>query len=528
MQFTSIAFIIFLTITLLAYYLLPKKRQIGVLLLASMCFYIFAGFSYFIFLLTTIITIYIASNKIQKLSDIQVEEIKLMEEKEDRKKFKARIKQKQKKIMLNAVYINLGILAILKYTDFVIGNINSVLNVFSLNTLPFFNMILPLGISFYTFQAVAYLMDVYRGKQRAESDFYKYALFASFFPQMIQGPINRFENVSKTMFEEHKFDINNFYGGMLRMVYGFFKKLVIADRLLPVIAVLISGNSEYQGIYFLATMFLYAIALYADFTGGIDITIAVAKMFGITLAENFDKPFLSRSIVEYWRRWHMTMGAWFRDYVFYPLSVSKFMLNVSTNSRKKLGNEMGKRVPFYMSTLIVWFCTGLWHGATWNYIVWGLVNGFVILISQELDPFYKKFHEKFKNAKNNKLFIAFTVARTFSLMCLIRAFDCYSSVGLTLKMYTTIFTNFSLSQFINTGFNELGFEPITYISAIFGVCILLLVGYITRNGKSLVGVLENRNYVIKTATMFVLGFGIIIFGAYGIGYDSSQFIYNQF
>lgn len=529
MYFTSLVFLAFLAVTLLCYYGLPKKMQLSILLTANVVFYLYAGLSYFAFLSVTVVSVYFCALKIQDLMDIQTVEAKKISDKAERKEYKAKIKAKQKKWLHGCFVINFGILAVLKYTDFVIGNINILLQqVPNVEEIAPLRLLLPLGLSFYTFQSISYILDVYWGKQVAQRNFFLYAVYATFFPQMIQGPISRYGRVSETLYQEHHFNGELFYQAVVRFLYGFFKKLVIADRLLPIYAQLSQNPQDYQGIYFLLTIFLYAIALYADFTGGIDITIAVAKMFGITLEENFNKPYLSRSIAEYWRRWHMTMGGWFRDYLFYPLSVSKTMLKISSNSRKKLGNNLGKRVPFYLSTLTIWFATGIWHGATWNYIVWGLSNGIVILISQELKPFYDKFHKTHPTMKENKGFIAFTIVRTFWLMCFIRAFDCYDSVATTFRMYGSIFTNFSWNQFATEGVSQLSYEPIQWISTCFGVAVLLFVGFVTRDNRRFTEILAEKSLLTKTAVVYFLLFAIILFGAYGMGYDSSQFIYNQF
>ena len=279
---------------------------------------------------------------------------------------------------------------------------------------PFVNLLLPMGISFYTFQTMGYIIDVYRGKYGAEKNIGKLALFVSFFPQLIQGPISRFDDLSLSLYKEHNFDAKGFSFGFQRVLWGYFKKLVIADRI--VIAVLeITKNPEtYDGIFVLVGMVFYAIQLYADFTGGIDITIGIAQMLGIKVKENFNRPYFSKSIVEYWRRWHITMGTWFKDYIFYPLSVCKPMLNISKSSRKRFGEQIGKRVPVYLSTMTVWFTTGLWHGASWNFVVWGLLKRICDFSFQEFEPLYAKFHQKF-NVRNT---LDSDYSRLYELSCL--------------------------------------------------------------------------------------------------------------
>lgn len=529
MYFTSLTFIIFLGITLALYYLFPKKCQLPLLFVGNMVFYVWAGPIYACYLWITMVSVFHFALEIQKIRNQREEMLLDIPEKERRKKLKKTSKMRQKRCLHLCFWINFGILGVLKYLDFVMVNLNKVLEqVQAPLSMPVFNFILPLGLSFYTFQSISYILEVYWEKEEAETSFLRYATFASFFPQMIQGPISKYSVVSTTMFQEHSFDLEKIYQGFVRVLYGYFKKLVIADRLLPLIPQLTGNTAEYQGVYFLLTMGLYAIALFGDFTGGIDITIGVGKMFGITLEENFNRPYLSRSIAEYWRRWHMTMGVWFKTYLFYPLSVSKFMLNISSKSRKKLGNAWGKRVPLYITTLTIWFCTGFWHGASWNYIAWGLSNGIIILISKELEPLYARFHKKFPKAKENKGFIAFTVFRTFWLMCFIRAFDCYHSVATTISMQVSVFTNFSGKQFLEEGLKNLSYEPIQWWSATFGVAVVLLVTVISSSYDDFFMKLEKKSWQTKTAVVYFLIFSIFLFGAYGMGYDGTQFIYNQF
>ena len=298
--------------------------------------------------------------------------------------------------MLACLFLNLGILAVLKYTNFAIANINFFLDAFHAGEpISFKNMILPMGISFYTFMAVGYLVDVYRGKYPAKKGLFSFALFISFFPQVIQGPISRFDDVSDDMWADHKFDRRAVSFGLQRILWGFFKKLVIADRILTAVNMIIHDPATYDGIYVFLGMMFYALELYADFTGGIDITIGTAELFGIHLKENFHRPYFSKNIAEYWRRWHITMGTWFTDYIFYPISVSEPMLKFNKFARKHFGEYIGKRMPVYTASAVVWFATGIWHGAAWNFIVWGMMNFVVLMISQELEPCYKRFHKHF-------------------------------------------------------------------------------------------------------------------------------------
>jgi D-alanyl-lipoteichoic acid acyltransferase DltB (MBOAT superfamily) len=301
---------------------------------------------------------------------------------------------------------------------------------------------------------------------------------------------------------------------------------VIADRLNIAVIVLCSDSEQYAGIYALLAMLFYAITLYADFTGGIDITIGIGEALGIPMAENFNRPFLSRNIFEYWRRWHITMGTWFRDYLFYPLSVCKPMLKFSGFLRKKTNNNIGKRIPVHLVTLFTWFCTGIWHGVSGNFIAWGLANGIVIVISGELEPLYKRFNNRFKFTQTRG-YACFEVFRTFWLMCFIRAFDCYATVSETITVQLSVFVNFNWSKFVSEGVSNLGLDTADYIIVAAGIAVLIIASVI----KSKSGVrewLESKPLGVRFAVYGVLTFGILIFGVYGYGYDAQQFIYNRF
>lgn len=525
MLFTSHNFVIFILLLFIIYYLIPKRFQWVLLLLASYIFYYFAGIKYLIYILFTTVSSYLITRKITSQKELQDAYLKTQKEtltREEKKKYKAAMKSRRFRWLLICLFLNFGILAVLKYSDFAIYNINRIFN----QELSFFQFILPLGISFYTFQTMGYVIDVYREKYPAEKNLFRLALFISFFPQLIQGPISRFNDLKETMFEKHSFDGHNISFGATRILWGYFKKLIIADRLLIAVNTIIGDPDKYQGAYVLLGMFFYAIELYSDFTGGIDITIGIAEVLGIRIKENFIRPYFSKSIVEYWRRWHITLGTWFKEYLFYPISVCKPMLNLSKTSRARFGENIGKRIPVYIATLLVWFTTGFWHGGSWNFIVWGLANGVIILISQECAPLYAKFHQRC-HVEHTFYYRLFQIARTFWLMSFLRTFDCYQDVSTTLKMYGSIVTKLNLGDLLSGGFMGLGLKLSDYIVLILAVLTILTVSLVQRRGSVRVK-LATKPILVRYAVYFLLFFSILIFGAYGTGYDASQFIYSQF
>ena len=530
MFFTSYEFIGFIIALFLLYYIVPQKWQWQLLLVASYAFYFAAGLKYLIYILATTVTIYAASRSIeqnQAAQTLYIKEHKAGLSKEEKKAYKDKCHKVRFRFLLLCLLVNLGILAVLKYTNFFIQNINGIMDAFGqTGHLSFVALALPLGISFYTFQAISYLLDVYRGTITAEKNIFRFALFVSFFPLLIQGPISRYGDLSPSLFEQHKFDSKTVSYGLQRMLWGYFKKMVIADRILAGVSCIINEPQTYNGAYAFVGMFFYTLELYADFTGGIDITIGIAQTMGITVQENFNRPYFSKSLKEYWRRWHISMCAWFRDYVFYPVSICKPMQKFSKFSRAHFGERVGKRLPVYISSFIVWLATGIWHGASWNFVVWGLANWLVLMVSEEFEPLYDKFHNRF-GFSNKWGYKLFQVARTFALICILNLFDCFEKVSTTFQMIASVFTARNWRVLWDGSLLNIGLSAVDYGILAVGVVILLVVSLLQRKG-SVRDRVALKAYPVRVCVWFGLFLLVLLLGAYGIGYDASQFIYNRF
>ena len=527
MLFTSLKFVVFIAVLVAVYYLfVPKNERWGLLLIASLAFYCFVDPRYLIFIGVTAFTAYVFAILTEDYNIKRKAYLKANKESFDtdsKKKYKATTTRVTRLLMVLALLINLGILAATKYTNFVIETLNS----FRTEPLSFVNVIVPMGISFYTFQTVSYSIDITRGTVKAQRNFWKFLLFVSFFPQLVQGPISRYGDLSQTLYEPKTFEFRNFSLGFIRILWGYFKKLVIADRLVIGLKTLTESPDEYKGAFVFVVMMFYAAQLYCDFTGGIDITIGIAQVLGVTVKENFDLPYFSKNIKEYWNRWHMTMGTWFTDYIFYPLSVSPTMLKLSKWSRQHLGNAVGKRVTVYISCFCVWLATGIWHGAAWHFVVWGLMNFVVIMASQELEPLYAKFHAKF-GFKGKKWYSAFEIVRTFLLMSSLKLFDCYRNVGLTFRMFGSMFIPTNIGKVFGGSLLDLGLTRGDYTVAAIAVVIVFLVSlYKKLKGRELREKLYDL-YPCFVLCAVALLLATLVFGAYGPGFDASQFIYNQF
>ena len=530
MLFTDSLFIFGLIALFILYFAIPQKYRWMLLLAASIAFYAYSGWTNLLYIAVTAASTYGITRKIEKMAEHAKEEVKAHKSewsRDEKKAYKEKQKKKRFRWLVLLLVLNFGILAVIKYGAFTMRNVNTVIGWFGKEgTLPVPNFLLPMGISFYLFQTMGYAIDVYREKYPCEKNYAKLTLFVSFFPQLIQGPISRFDELSKGLYAGNGFDEKRVMIGVQRILWGYFKKVALADRILPAVTALIADPDQYQGMYAFVGVLYYTLQLYADFTGGIDITIGIGQVLGIPIAENFDRPFFSKNITEYWRRWHITLNTWFKDYLFYPLSVCQPMLKLSKWSREKLGKTVGKYVPVYISTIAVWFLTGLWHGAAWNFIVWGLMNAVIILISERLTPLYEKFHKKHAWS-NTRAYDGFMAIRTTLMMGCLRMFDCYRDVPLTFKMFGTMFYKWNVSIFWDGSLMNLGLSVPDYIVLGAGTLLLFTASMIGRKGSVRNRLYEKSRFLSCCMTVALLLL-VLIFGAYGIGYDSSQFIYNQF
>ncbi len=520
MTFLSGGFLLLVGALLIIYWVLPKRFRYLVLLAGSLVFYTLAGRAYLPFLAVTVVTVYCTARLLG--SGLEKQRAYVAGHKQDLSKealtaYKKKEGRKRTALFLACLLVNLGLLGALKYAGFLLSAVRAPFAV---------NWVLPLGISFYTFQSLGYLIDVKRGKYPPERNFLKYALFASFFPQMIQGPISRYDMLSKTLYEGAEFDLDRIGRGLVRILWGACKKLLVADRLAPALALLFGAQADsYRGGWVFLGMVLYALRLYADFTGGIDMALGVGELFGVTMPENFDRPYLSKTIEEYWTRWHMTMGSWFRDYVFYPLNVSKPFLRWTKSLRGRFGNGLLSRLPLYGATLVTWLATGVWHGAGWNYALWGLTNGVVIIISLTLKPLYDRFHRRFPGLKGRKAYGVFEVFRTFLLMCLIRLWDCYQGPRAVWRAFSSLFTTWNWGAALS-GLSALGLSPSAWIIVLVMAALMLFVSLKKGEGSFRARYLNTSARLWLTAGALLIL--VLLLGAYGPGYAASDFIYGQF
>lgn len=508
MSLTSNLFIIFVAVCLLVYYLVPKKLQWIVLLGFSYLYYVSASAAATLFLVFSTLITYGCSLWIEHTNQVT----------EDKK----RAKSNGKKILILGLVLNLGVLAVLKYSNFMIGNVNT----FFKADITLFDFILPLGISYYTFQSVGYLLDVYWERTKAEKNVFKYGLFVSFFPQILQGPIGRYGRLADQLYAQHAFSIHNMKYGIERVLWGLFKKMVLADWAAVYSEAIFNSPDQYSGIAAFGVL-LYSVELYGNFSGGIDMMIGIASMFGITMDENFKRPFFAVSITDFWHRWHITLGTWMKDYVFYPLSLSKVMKKCGKAGKKLLGKKAGRKLPVSLSNVVVFFLVGLWHGPTWVFIGWGLYNGIIIAASSFLEPVYEIVKRKLHIPDKTKAYHVFMVLRTFFIINMSWYFECVDSWKTALKMIGYSFTQFVPSQFLSISSGKLGvgYTPYALATIIVGCLILFVVGILQERGVRLRDTLSRTHFTVQFAVCLAALICISLFSPMAA---ARGFLYAQF
>ncbi len=532
MSLISSNFFIFILVVFLFYFLSPKKWQWCVLLFASYVFYLFSGFAISLFLMfTTITTFYtgLILGNINQKQNTALLEGKTTLSKEQKKQLKLDSKKKKRLILAIALLLTFGILAFLKYFNFFIENIDSVFHMANINVqIPKINLLLPLGISFYTFQSAGYIIDIYRDKYKPDRNLAKFALFVSFFPQIVQGPIGRYDKLAIQLYSPHKFDYKQAKYGIQLIVWGLFKKVVIADRAAVLVNQVFGDFSQYVGLEIYIAVLLFCVQIYADFSGGIDIARGIAQTMGIKLSKNFERPYFARSISEFWQRWHITLGAWMRDYLFYPLCLSKPFVKLGELSRKIFGNIIGKILPVVIVTFIVFIVIGIWHGASWKYIAFGMYNGGLIALGLVFAPLLKNIERKFRIRTKSFGWRLFQTLRTFFLCSVARYFSRAASFKTSIAMMGTTVTVFNPEILVNGRLFELGLSKANFAVLGFSILILFFISILQEKGFNIRQKLSEQRIVIRWAIYFIFLFYILIFGNYGNGFDANSFIYMGF
>ncbi|MCR5626752.1 MAG: MBOAT family protein [Lachnospiraceae bacterium] len=545
MAYVSFEFLLFLAVLFSIYYIpVLKKYQWVILLVFSVLFYCKAGVVFMVFIGGATLVTYLGSLILQRLVDSEKAEKNALGKgnREEKKKIHQKYEIRIRLVMALFLVLVLGALVYIKYANLTLVIVNKIMNALTPGSgaFGFIYMIVPLGISFYSFQAAGYLIDVARGTVRAEKNIFKTFLFLIFFPQIVQGPISRFDQLSEGLFASHDFDFIKFKYGLELVIWGYFKKCIIADRAVIVLDTIMKDYTAYSGAANLFAVLIYALQLYADFSGGIDITRGVAEALGIDMIDNFRRPYFSQSINEYWTRWHISLGGWMKNYIFYPLSISKGMEKIKKGIKNSgfgqtaYGKHVSNVIPGCISTIVIFIIIGMWHGAEGKYIGFGLWNGIVMAISLLLTPVYEITRQKLHLKDTNPFFILFRILRTMVIILIGYVFDIAPSLKGSFDMMRRMVFESDFPRFIGEEFMTLfgTSEKQTLLDyrVLLAASIVLLIASIIqeKTGRNIREMLDEKHYVIQAALVFLGIMLTLIFGIYGPGYDVKGFVYMQF
>lgn len=520
--------VIFLPVVVGLYVILPQKARRLVLLLSSYVFFWAVSGKLIIYLLFSTLSIHHIG---VWLSGIQGDCDRLVASscREDRKGIKKQYLKKQRHVVLFAVILHMGILLWLKYTPFFASNLNALFHVLKVPfVLEIPTYILPIGISFYTMQAVSYIFDVYRRKIPADHNLMRLALFMSFFPQIMEGPICRYADTAEQLWDAPKIRYRNLTFGLQRMLFGLMKKIVIADRLNLLIKNVFSDYEAYDGFIIAVAVVCYTIQLYMDFSGTMDLVIGSGQIFGMKLPENFQRPFFSKTISEFWQRWHITLGAWFKDYIFYPLSMSGPLKKLTTHARKRLGNYYGPLLSGAVALFCVWLGNGLWHGAGWHYIFFGMYHFALILCGKILEPSAIFLTEKLHIRRDCLPYRCMQIGRTAVLVCIGELFFRAHGLRAGFSMAQKIVTDFSLASFHDRSLFTLGADKYDFLIVCLALVVVFIVGILQEKNISIRESIASKHIAVRFSVYYGLILLVAVFGAYGKGYVPVDPIYAGF
>lgn len=526
--FAVIFLVAFLPICIIVYSIIPQKTKKYFLLFASMVFFWLVSGQLIVYLILTITSVHYFGIWLDRIQGKRNAAVKAAP-KEERKALKKVFLHQSRLVLLFAAVIHIGVLLVIKYSPFFTTNVN---NLFALLNVPLQldipSYIMPIGISFFTLQAISYLFDVYRGLIKADDNIFRLALFMSFFPQIVEGPICRYGQTADQLWNVKQIEFENLKLGAQRILFGLMKKLVIADRLNPLIKEVFSNYSNYQGGIIAIAAVCYTIQLYMDFSGTMDAVMGIAQIFGVTMPENFQRPFFSKSISEFWQRWHITLGTWFKDYIFYPVTMSKPMKNLTSSARKKLGNHFGPLLAGSVALFCVWFCNGLWHGSAWNYIFFGMYHFALILAGNIISPAVTATNKKLHINADCFAYRTMQMVRTTILVIIGELFFRAEGLKDGLAMFGKMVTDFSFSTLDSTLMDKLKIDVQDIIIVAVALVIIFVISVLNEKGINIRLSLKKKNIVIRWGLLYALIMFIVIFGAYGKGYVPVDPIYANF
>lgn len=492
MLFNSLDFLLFFPIVVFCYYLIPNRFKHFGLLAASYYFYMSWNARYGLLILFCTACTYLCGLLIEKYRKVS----------ESKKRIYTAV----------CIVLTLSLLAYFKYTGFALGTLERILNRIGIAwKTPAVDIVLPVGISFFTFQAISYVIDVYRGDIYAEKDFFRYALFVSFFPQLVAGPIERSRNLLKQLATPQKFSYENAREGLLLMLWGYFLKMVIADRAAIFVDAIYANTFEYQGWFTIVATALFAIQIYCDFSGYSVIAIGAAKVLNIHLMENFESPYLSESVSEFWRRWHISLTSWFKDYLYIPLGGSK--------------KGMLRK---HFNRIIVFLVSGLWHGAEWSFVAWGGLNGLYQVLGDILKPFRDKAVQIFSLNRDSIGHKCIRIIVTNILICISWVFFRSDSISESFRVIAGMLTASNPQILVDGSLFAHGLDQPNFNLLLWSIGILFFADFCKKRGIAVRKIILGQDYWVRWLIFSLSVSAILLFGIWGIAYDATNFIYFQF
>lgn len=480
MLFNSIAFLIFFPVVAVLYFALPHRFRWVWLLGASYYFYMAWKAEYVLLIMASTLIDYVVGLRLGAVQKLAW----------------------RRALLGISLTANLGLLFAFKYFNFFNESLRTLLNQFNiLYDVPAFQLLLPVGISFYTFQTLSYTIDIYRGQREPERHLGIFALYVSFFPQLVAGPIERSVRLLPQFYQQHDFDYDRVTSGLRQMAWGFFKKLVIADKAAIFVDAVYGSPQEFTGFPLIMATYLFAFQIYCDFSGYSDIAIGAARVFGFDLMENFRQPYLAKSVAEFWRRWHISLSTWFRDYLYIPL-----------------GGSRVSQMRWFINLFVVFTVSGLWHGASWTFVIWGALHGLYMILGVWLAPLVGRLFEPLRNARLGLLADGIAVLVTFHLVVLAWVFFRAESIGDATYILSNMLTHF---QFRLSGYG-IGLGVVT--TALLGASILLMESADFLRRRPWFALIQQPLWV-RWSAYYVVVVAIMLLGEFQ---SQAQFIYFQF
>lgn len=500
--------VLFLPLTLLIYQTVKQEKRKYILLFASWLYFWFFSRWLILYLIGTTAAVWIIGLLIGRWRN------------------KTHMKHILALIGIGGVF---GVLLYVKYTAFFAGILNKMIARLGGQTqIGIIKIAAPIGISFYTLEAAGYLLEVYWGRMSAETSFLRIALFLSFFPQTMEGPIALYKDTAAQLTAGKPVTQQGIFDGCCRILWGLFKKVVIADRLAVIVNELFNHFEIYSGVMIPVAAVSYTIQLYMEFSGVIDIVIGSGYMFGIKLPENFRQPFFSQSASEFWRRWHISLGTWLKTYLFYPVTNAGLTKRWNKYARKKYGKYISKVGTSFLALTPVWLFNGLWHGAKWNYIFYGIYYLTLLMLEVILDPLKRSFYRRFGMTGEEKGLVLFRVLRTWLIIFTGELFFRSDGVRQGMTMLKNMFIHFTWKPLWDGTLLNFGLDKADWCIIAAGVAVVFLSDLLAERNVNVQAWLEKRSFIIRWAAYYGLIFGVIIFGAYGPGYQAVDLIYAGF